>query len=280
MTLIDIPGALVAALKYSQRSRATFVLSIITSSLTLGLAFDLVYGFVIPRWFHVKDPSYGHFYWRAQIVVMAALPLLAATLAAVRARAKLKPFPRDRFGIAIAPFENFSVDVDTLGTATKLAALDGVISQFFAVSQLMLEQQPWGQAFELRRLPPYTRVHVKAEAQRLADAMGATLVVWGFVVHKPKGATVIHMHLLGRKVDLDLDVSVDPVFLSRTMQFFFLVVAAFHEEAAGALSNARQMLEHARQPAEFLDKHASARNAGAPTNIECVNQWIAKLPNP
>lgn len=45
MDIVDIPTQVARALKYSVRSRCTFLLSLLSAFFLLGISFDLLYGF-------------------------------------------------------------------------------------------------------------------------------------------------------------------------------------------------------------------------------------------
>src|ERR1700730_14484786 len=164
MGITDIPGQIVTALKYSVRSPGAFVLSLISAVVVLGVAFDLLYGFFYTRLYQVKDPHYGDGFWLGLCIFGAMVPLAWAGITLAAAWLKLRRFPPDKFGIAIAPFDVFSIDPDTLGTATKLASLDEAMRQFFNAAKRASAGEHWLDDFEFRFLPPYVRVRSRQDA--------------------------------------------------------------------------------------------------------------------
>jgi hypothetical protein len=80
MDIVDIPNQVGRSLKYSVRSRSSFLVSLISAFLVLGIAYDVVYGFFYTRILNAKDPFYGPLFWIGLLVIAVLLPLLFGSL--------------------------------------------------------------------------------------------------------------------------------------------------------------------------------------------------------
>jgi hypothetical protein len=264
MEIIDIPSSIAKALKYSLRSRASFLLSLLAAILVLGISFDLLYSFYYTRAFNIKDPYYGTFFWAGLTVAAVIFPLGIAVVGLLRARGQTRPFQGSKYGIAIAPFEVISLDPDTLGAASKLQALDVVMSQFFAAVQRIIGEEDWSKDFEFRFLPPYARILSKRDAIERRAALSATVIIWGSLVQQSYSPIRTELRVLGTEVDLELKGSLDPSSgPAQTLELCVLLAAAFSHRAAGEYTKARELFVLARVPADQLDSLSkSNKNVG------------------
>src|SRR5438093_285433 len=153
---------------------------------------------------NVKEPYYGICFWVGLTVVALVLPLGVAVKGVLRAWVQTWPFQGGKYGVVVAPFEVISFDPDTLGTSSKLQALDVVMNQFFAAEQQIISEEDWSNNFEFRFLPPYARILKKQDAIERRASMGATLIIWGSVVQQSYTQLRVVLHLLGDEVDLTL----------------------------------------------------------------------------
>lgn len=115
-----MPERAARVFKYSLRSTRSFLLSPVTAAVVLGVSFDLIYGFFYTRILNVKDPRYGPFFWTALVATTLIAPLVYGAFEFQRARTlRNRRFSANVHGIVIAPFEVYSLDPETLGTASN-----------------------------------------------------------------------------------------------------------------------------------------------------------------
>ncbi|MBI4299844.1 MAG: hypothetical protein HY677_01820 [Chloroflexi bacterium] len=272
MEITDIPSQIARAFKYSLRSKTSFLLSLLAAGLVLGVSFDLLYGFGYRRVFNTKDAHYGPTFWSSLLFVALVLPVASGLYSILRARAQTRPFQPGRYGIAIAPFEVFSLDPDTLGTSSKLQALDTVMNQFFTAANGIINQENWAQSFEFRFLPPNIRIHNTQEAVAQRTSLGATLIIWGEVIQQSYSPLRIVFHLLGTELDLTMQGPLDPFTPIPFLKFCALSAAAFSHRANGEHQRARELFLLARSPASELDKQANTN-----TNVAIIDGCVSKL---
>ena len=255
MDILDIPERAARVFKYSLRSKRSFLLSLVTAALVLGISFDLLYGFFYTRVFNAKDPRYGPWFWTALVVVAVVAPLVYGAIEFRRARAlRNRPFPENIYGIVIAPFEVYSLDPDTLGTASKLQALSVVMDQFFTATRQIMGEEEWASLFEFRLLPTFARITQKKEAADLKDSLGATLVIWGSLVQQSGKPVDVQMKLLGTELDITMGGEMQPIRNAPILAFFALSAAGAELRRRGDLAAAREMYLRARKPAAALDQ--------------------------
>jgi len=274
MGITDIPGQIANVLKYALRSPGSFLLSLISAVVVLGVAFDLLYSFFYTRIYNIKDPHYGMAFWLGLSVCGAIVPLVYACITLVAARRKFRPFAPDKFGIVVAPFEVSSIDPDTLGTATKLASLDEAMRQYFSAAKRACDAERWLDNFEFRFLPAYVRFHRKQDAVRRYESMGATLVIWGEILQQHNAPLKINQNILGTKVDIRAAGQMELSFAGIFLAFYALCSAGFRLADAGKLNEAVEMFAFAKSgPAHALDKQfADAKQPNYHVNL--VNQFI------
>ncbi|HMD01768.1 MAG TPA: hypothetical protein VKG44_02270 [Candidatus Baltobacteraceae bacterium] len=268
MGITDIPDQIAKALKYSLRSRGSFIVSLVTAIVVLAVAYDLIYSFVFVRANDVKDVHYGPAYWLGLAALALLLPALAGAVAYARARALLQPFPRGKVGIAIAPFEVFSVAPETLGTANALQALDIVATQFFRLVQNTLSEYPWADGFEFRFLPPYVRVTTRDEAVKRRAELGATLLVWGVITQRSRQPLEIKLALQAIVRNYDFSHLSIEEFPMQPLQFFTILEAATYLASCGEKAHALEMLKAVLPLAAQIDEHAPGGNCVADVNAE------------
>jgi hypothetical protein len=255
MGLTDIPGQIATSLKYSLRSPRSFLLSLISAVVVLGVAFDLLYAFFYTRFYDAKDTHYGVAFWLGLCFFGAIVPLVGASITLVAAKLKFRRFPPDKFGIAIAPFEVTSIDPDTLGTATKLASLDEAMRQYFNAAKRACDAEHWLDDFEFRFLPAYVRFQGKQDAAGRLDSMGATLVIWGEILQQHDQPLKMNQNILGAKVDMRMAGPMELSHHGSFLAFWALCGAGFRLGDAGKRNEAVNMFALAKKgPASALDE--------------------------
>ncbi len=270
--LTDIPQQIATVLKYSLRSRTSFLSSLIGAIFVLGFAFDLLYGFFYTRVFNAKAIHYGHAFWIGLVAVALVVPLTVGLIRLILAERQLRPFPPGKHGVAIAPFDAVSLDPDTLGTASKLGALDAVMTQFFKAQQRIIEDEEWSKDFEFRFLPPFVQVQKKKDAATRLQAMAATLIIWGQINQESGAHLKVTMHFLGPQLDIKLDGDLLPSLTINLLEYFALCAAGFANQGKGDLVQARRMFELARTPGSQIDQMAKSNS-----NVAAVDDFIRRL---
>jgi len=256
MEITDIPAQVAIALKYSLRSPGSFMMSLIGAIVVLGIAFDLLYAFFYTRLYEVKDPHYGVVFWIGLCFFGAAVPLVCAIISLVSAKLKMRPFPHDKFGIAIAPFEVCSLDPDTLATSTKLACMDEAMRQYFDSTKRACEAEHWLDDFEFRFLPSYVRFRSKQDATKLWKFMGATLVIWGEILQQRNVPLTMTQNLLGPEVDIKSGGPMELSLAGAFLAFYALSCAGYLLGEGGKRAEAVKKFSLAKDgPATVLDPH-------------------------
>ena len=255
MDILDIPERAARVFKYSLRSKRSFLLSLVTAALVLGVSFDLIYGFFYTRILNVKDPRYGPLFWAALVATTLVAPLVYGAFEFRRARTlRNRRFAANIHGIVIAPFEFYSLDPETLGTAGKLQALSVVMDQFFAATRQIIGEEEWAPMFEFRLLPTFARITQKGEAVALMDSLGATLVIWGNLVQQSGKPIDAQIKFLGTELDITMSGPIQPVQSAPILAYFALGAAGAKLQQIGDLVGAREMLVRARKAATALDQ--------------------------
>ena len=276
--LFDIPDQIANGLKYSVRSWRSFLLSLAGAVLVLGISYDLLYSFFYTRIYNTKDARYDRLFWWSLILVAVVVPIVFAALRLISSAFQMRKFRGNTFGVAIAPFEVFSLDPGTLGAASKLQALDEVMNQFFVASQRLLTQEDWTKDFEFRILPPYARILTMSDALKQRESIGATLLIWGSVVQESKLQT--NFHLLGTELDLTLTGTPDPFYPVFSLKLWSLSAAALKLKAERQYDRAKQFLILAREPAGKLDALAQGKGQGLLPAIDKLIEEIEAIQHP
>lgn len=274
MEITDIPNQIALAFKYSLRSKASFLLSLLAAVLMLGISFDLLYSFFYTRVFNAKDTHYGPIFWAGLLFIAVIVPLAVGLYSVLHVRAQTRPFQPGKYGIAIAPFEVFSLDTETLGTSSKLQALDTVMNQFFMAANRIIKQDEWAKNFEFRVLPSNIRVLNIQDAVTQRTSLDATLIIWGEVIQQSYSPLKLDFHFLGTELDLTMQGLLDPFTLIRFLKFFALSAAAFSNKANGEYKRARELFLLARGPASELDKQGKDNNN---TNVALIDKFVGDL---
>jgi hypothetical protein len=251
--IIDIPDQVAKALKYSLRSRSAFFTSLVTAMLVCGIAYDLVYAFWYVRFHNVKDAEFGWPYFVGFLLLSIMVPLGIGALAYFHSRAQLRPFKRGQIGIAIAPFEVFSVAPETLGTANVLHALDIVSTEFFRVVQSTLNEYEIARDFEFRFLPQYARITTELQAVKYRAELSATMVVWGMITQRSQQPMDIRFNLQASSSYTFSDLTIER-FPMLPLQYFIFFEAAKTVLDCEDTHRVKRVLDQARPLGEQLDK--------------------------
>lgn len=253
MGITDLPDQIAKALKYSLRSPSSFIVSLLSAMVVCAIAFDLVWGFAFVRWYDVKDAHYGWWYWVGMSIAALALPLSVGAVAVMRTLHRARAFAADEIGIAIAPFEVFSVDPETLGTSSVLQALDIVGTQFFRLVESTLNEYEWAQDFKFRFLPPHVRIKSQSTAKERRSGLGATLMVWGVITQRAKEPLEIRLELQAADHNYSFSRLSVEHFPMHALQFFILMEATKAVVKRGDTPRARRMYEQALALAVEVD---------------------------
>jgi len=273
MGITDIPDQIAKAFKYSLRSPGAFALSLVTAIVVFGFAYDLIYSFWYVRWHNVKDTQYRLPYFAGLVLVSLIIPLTIGGWAYLRARAQGRPFRADEIGIAIAPFDVFSVDPETLGTASTLHALDVVSTQFFRVVQNTLREYPMAQELKFRFLPQYTKITSKQEALERLDGLRATMLIWGNITQRSQQPLEIRLEMQAAVHTYDFSELTIEHFPMLPLQYFTFFEAAQAVERRGDADRARRLYLQARPLGAQMDQeHPKLRC------VESIDAILAKAP--
>lgn len=272
MGITDIPDQIAKAFKYSLRSPGAFCLSLITAIVVFGFAFDLTYSFWYVRWHNVKDPQYGWPYFAGLLLVSVVIPVTIGMSAFARARGQGQPFGAEEVGIAIAPFEVFSVDPETLGAASTLHALDVVSTQFFRVVQNTLREYPLAQELKFRFLPQYTKITSNQAAVEHLKRLGAALVVWGNITQRSQQPLEIRLEMQAAVHTYTFSQLSIEQFPMLPLQYFTFLEAAEAVLRRGDAERARRLFEQARPLGAELDKEHKGMGC-----VDSVDGFLAKL---
>ena len=276
MGIDDIPSQVARVLKYSTRTFGSFLLSLTIATFVVGFSIDLLYGFFYQRLTGEEHARYGQLYWMIFGCTTLLVPIIAG-IAAYAASWKLqRRFDPQRYGVAIAPPEVFSLDPDVLGTPTKIQALQDVLKQFFDATKHLLMEKPWFQLFEFRFLPPSVRVSTAQDAERLRIALGASILLWGNVIQQIDKPLYFELHLSGRDTNLNMSGSVDPQSFLLFFQYYLLSATAYSIWKGGEYDSARQLFNFALEPANAIDDRL--QSDGKPrTQVAQIRRWLAEL---
>jgi len=159
--LDDIPAQIGRVVQFSVRNKTSFVLSYVTAVFAIGFAADLIYSFVYTAITNSKDAHYGTAAWLVLGFSAFGILLIAGLCAGLQAWKNVRPFSGKKYGVAIAPFDVFSIDPDVLGTPSKKQGLENAVAQFFSAVLARLREKAWYDDFEFRSLPPFVRVAIK-----------------------------------------------------------------------------------------------------------------------
>jgi hypothetical protein len=273
MDITDIPDQISKAFKYSLRSRSTFAISLFTAIAVSGFAYDLLYGFCYIRWHNAKDPQYAWPYFAGLVFFALVVPSTIGVAAFLRARTQTRPFKAGQIGIAIAPFEVFSVAPETLGTANVLQALDIVGTQFFRVVQNTLSEFETATELEFRFLPQYTNITSKREAVQYREKLRATLVIWGSITQRTREPLDIRFSMQADSQTYDFSDLAIERFPMLPLQYFTFLEAAKAVLRDGDGIRARRLFQQARKLGEQLDAKFKSND-----NVTFVDSFLAKLP--
>jgi hypothetical protein len=272
MGITDIPDQIAKAFKYSLRSPSAFCLSLITAIVVFGFAYDLVYSFWYVRWHNVKDTQYGWPYFVGLLLVSIIIPVTIGGSAYLRARGQQRPFGPEEIGIAIAPFDVFSVDPETLGTASTLHALDVVSTQFFRVVENTLREYPLAQELKFRFLPQFTKITSKQDALAYLDKLHATLVVWGNITQRSQQPLEVRLEMQAAVHTYDFSELSIEHFPMLPLQYFTFFEAAQAVDRRGDADRARRLYLQARPLGAKMDQEHP--------NLRCVESIDAILAKP
>ena len=270
MGIDDIPAQVGRVIRFSVRSPSSFLLSLFTSVFVIGLATDLVYGFLYTRIYNVKDAVYTPRAWLVLSLIALGLPMASGLYAVVAAYRKLRPFGSEKYGVAIAPFDVFSLDPDVLGTPSKRQALEEVIPQFFNAMLARFRESEWYNLLEFRYLPPFARVNREKVAQETREKLAAELLIWGKIVHKIDAPLNIEINLVGVDTSLKFSGPADPLQMANIFAYFILSAAGYSLMKSGRPSEAIQILKPVRDLAQDVDK---TTNSGT-THRDRVDAWL------
>ena len=254
MDITDIPDQISKAFRYSLRSPSTFSLSFLTAVLVFGIGYDLLYSFWYTRWHNVKDPSYGAPYLAGLVLVALVAPLTIGVVAYLRARAQASSFKPGQIGIAIAPFEVFSVAPETLGTANVLQALDIVSTQFFRVVENTLSEYEAARELNFRFLPPYISIASKQQALEYRERLNATLVIWGSITQRSRQPLEVRLNVQAQPHTYDFSNLSIEEFPMLPLQYFMFLEAGKAALKGTDILRAQRLLEQARLLGAELDK--------------------------
>lgn len=260
MDITDIPDQIAKAFKYSLRSRSAFALSLVTAALVFGIGYDLLYGFWYTRWHNVKDAEYRWPYFAGLVLVAIVLPSASGLVACLRARAQAAPFKTGQIGIAIAPFQVFSVSPETLGTANVLQALDIVSTQFFLMVENTLSEFEAAKDLKFRFLPSYINIGSEQEALQSRQRLHAIMVIWGSIIQRSRQPLEIRLHLQADPKTYNfsgLSVEEFPVNLLQHYIFLEAGKAAFQ---TGDTKRAQRLLNQSLRLAEQMDGQENSRH--------------------
>jgi len=284
MDITDIPQQIRTSLKYSLRSRSSFLFSLLGAMLVCGVAFNVIYDFLYSHIYNKKDSHYGPVFWVGLLTACFILPAVYAILSIIRARRLERPFPPGRFGIAIAPFNVISLDPDTLGTSSKLRALDEIMTQLFTAQKRFIDEEQWSDRFEFRFLPPYVRILGKSDAEKRWRVMKALLIFSGQIVQQSGSGVLLRAQMLGLDTYITVDLpNIDIRLLETFLKYFVLSTAAYTEQKNGRLSEALRFYTLARPAAATLDRMANPGGTSTTQNVDNsikeVQQLIAQSPD-
>jgi hypothetical protein len=280
MSIVDIPEQVARVLKYSLRSKSSFIFSLLTASVVLGFAWTLLYEFFYTRVYGKAEAQYGTIFWIGLGVCGAFFPLVYGAVTITRAWLQTRPFETDKFGIAIAAFDVLSVDPDTLGTAGKLGALDEAMRQYFTVARRASRDAGWLDEFDLRFLPPYVRIETKEDAERWKKNLNATLIVWGQIIIESKTIRFHEQNFVGTKLEMKLsgNVPINPELGGNMLALYALTSAGFILRDRNKLDRAKQMFGLAISPARKLDE--KNERSGTQTYEAMLQGFISELSTP
>jgi hypothetical protein len=273
--ITDIPQQISTALKYSLRSRSSFFFSLFSAALVCGAAYDLSYAFLYTRLFNAKDAHYGPMFWQGLVLFSVVVPVAAGIIKLLIARRQERTFPPNKYGVVIAPFDVVSLDPETLGTSSKLRALDELMTQFFTAQERIIEEEDWSKDFEFRFLPPYAHMHNRRDAEDRLQSMRAVLVIWGQIVQETGKTVRATMLLVGPELNLTMELPcLETKIVATSLKFYALVAAAFSEKAAGRPGEAIGIFTMAKTPAAELDRMT---DKGSTSNVAIVDRLIQQL---
>lgn len=92
MDIIDIPQQIRTSLKYSLRSRSSFLFSLLGAMLVCGVAFNVIYDFLFSHIYNKKESHYGPIFWVGLLTACIGLPAVYAILSIIKARRQERPF--------------------------------------------------------------------------------------------------------------------------------------------------------------------------------------------
>jgi hypothetical protein len=266
----DIPAQVGRVIRFSVRSPSSFFLSLVTSMFVVGFAADLFYGFLYTRIYNVKDASYTPFAWVFLSLLALGLPLLSGLYALASAYRKLWPFGAAKYGVAITPFDVFSLDPDVLGTPSKKQALEEVIPQFFNAMLARFHESEWYNWLEFRYLPPFVRINTQADAQTKRAKLRAELMIWGKIVQKFGDPLSIEINLAGLETNLKFTGPADPLRMADIFSFFILGSTGYSLMKSGHAEPAIRLLKEAQKFAPELDK---TTNSGT-NHANMIAGWL------
>jgi hypothetical protein len=275
MDITDIPQQIKTSLKYSLRSTSSFLFSLLGAMLVCGTAFNLIYDFLYTHIYNRKESHYGAAFWIGLFTATIGLPAVYAIVSIIKARRQERPFPEGRYGIAIAPFHVVSLDPDTLGTSSKLRALDELMTQLFTAQKRFIDEEQWADRFEFRFLPPYVRILGKSDAQKRRVAMNALLIFSGQIVQQSGSGVQVRTNILGLDTDLKMDLpNIDVRMLETILKYFVLSTAAYTAQKSGKLSEALSLYTLSQPSAAELDRIATP---GGTQTVSRVQSCIEEL---
>ena len=240
--------------------------------MVFGVAYDLIYSFAYVRLYDVKDPRYGPLYGWGLLALALGLPATIGIVASIGAWIQAFPFKSSDLGIAIAPFEVFSVAPETLGTSTMLQALDIVGTEFFRVVENTMNNHEWAKEFKFRFLPQYLRVKNKDAAVKHCAALQATVLVWGVITQRSRQALEVRLTLQGAVKQYEFTNFSIEEFPLAPLQLFILLEGAETLRSRGAHSRAIDMLVQGRPVAVEAEGNDPKRGL-----VALVDEKLAEL---
>ena len=268
MGIDDIPSQIGRVVRFSVRSKSSFILSFITAAFVLGFAADLLYSFAYTRIYNVKDAYYGRPAWALILTAAFGIPLLAGLITAMRAWRDVRPFKPGKYGIAIAPFTVHSIDPDVLGTPSKMQGLQDVVAQFFDALRGPLAERLWYDDFAFRTLPPFVRVANERQAHERYASLSASLLFWGTVVQRAGQPLMLRINLTGDDTQLAFTGQMEPIQISAFFGYYILTTAGYSELTTGDPSLALRLFHDAIDFAHSVDEMTKST-----TSSERVIAW-------
>jgi hypothetical protein len=254
MGIDDVPAQIGRVIRFSVRSKSSFIWSFVTAAFVIGFAADLLYGFAYIRIYNVKDAVYTRAALAALGAISLGIPMIAGLYAGIGAWRATRPFKPGRFGVAIAPFMVHSIDPEVLGTPSKKQGLEDAIAQFFNALRARLGEQAWYADFAFRSLPPFVRVTNEAEARTRLASLSASLLIWGMTVHKGGQPLVLRINLSGPDTQLAFSGQMDPIQMADAFGYFLLTAAGFTQLKQGNPATALRLFGNATEFASNLDE--------------------------